>query len=416
MPNFEDNTFKEGLYGFYRGIVVQNDDPEKRGRVKIAIPQFFVHYLREANLPQDTYLARFVGGENIVTVLDATALEKFSKVLKWAEQASPLIGAGTAGVFDAKNKIATVGEGYNGSGSFEDLKENSITRSGEPVSPKATRSINGTPGGFDIGYKTGIHDLYNQLYAPTQINNATKGIFSVPRVGAHVWLFFDQGSAEHPVYMAYVFDGSDWRSVVNPQKSNPSPHYPAGAENKQDKEPFFLTGQTVLNTKAGSLEFIDTDDFEKIKMSHYSGSFYEMNNHFTCEVSVENKSSIVYQNETETVFGDHAKIVQGDAHLIYRGHTHITYGDPDNKTLYDQWVETAKPAFLHAALFSQPVTIVKDPTTNGAAKKNQNSKYRYPNNQLSSKPKKTWSLTLANMNPTKHMKLVQHKELGVVQV
>jgi hypothetical protein len=412
--NLDENPLHEKHYGFFKGIVIQNDDPEKRGRVKIAIADFFIHHIRAAGLSPDIYGARFVGGENITTIFDAPTLEKFAKTLKWAEQAAPLIGGGTSGVFDAKNKIATVGEGHGGI-LREGLGDDSLTPSGESVSPKAARSINGTPGGFDTGYRTGICDTYNQSYAPSQINNASKGFFSIPRVGAQVWVFFDQGSVEHPVYMSYVYDQSDWHSVMNPQASNPSPHYPGGAENKQDKEPFYFTGQTVFNSKAGSLEFIETDDLEKIKMSHFSGSFYEMNNHFTCETNVENKSTITYQNETTTVFGDRAIIVQGDSHHIYRGHSYVTYGDPDNKSLYEDWVKTAKPAYAHAALFKDRETIVKDPTTDGASKNNANNTYKYKDNQLTLQ-KSDWNSHLSKMNPSSYSKLVPHTELGVAAV
>jgi len=65
----------------------------------------------------------------------------------WAEQASPLIGGGSAGVYDAKNSVATVGEGHRGV-LREPLGEQSITPSGESVSPKAALSTNATPGGF----------------------------------------------------------------------------------------------------------------------------------------------------------------------------------------------------------------------------------------------------------------------------
>jgi len=55
---------------------------------------------------------------------------------------------------------------------------------------------------------------------------------------------------DYPVYIGYVFDKRDWNSVLNPQGSNPSPHYPGSAENMQDNEPYFFTGQTVLNSKS----------------------------------------------------------------------------------------------------------------------------------------------------------------------
>jgi hypothetical protein len=403
------NPFEEKHYGFFRGTVVQNNDPDRRGRVKIAIPEFTAQLARDLGLPADIYNARFVG-DNINTIYNREVLQKFCDVLKWAEQAAPLIGGGTAGVFDAKNGNATVGEGYRGT-LREPLGEESITPSGESVSPKAAASVNAIPGGFDVGYKTGICDVYNQTLAPSPINNATKGMFSVPRVGSQVWVFFENGSLDYPVYIGYVFDKSDWNSVMNTQGSNPDLHYPAGSENMQDGEPFFFTGKTVFNSKAGSLEFIETDDFEKIKISHYSGSFYEISNHVTAEVAVENKISVVNQQETHTVKGDRAIRVMGDNHERYEGDHYLTYGDPDNKTYYDEWVETAAPAFAQSAQFSQKERKITDPTKSGASKGNANNTYSHPSNQLTLVT--NWTNLLKGMNPSKYMKKIQHVELGV---
>lgn len=404
------NKFEEKHYGFFRGIVMQNNDPERRGRVKIAVPEFTSHLARESGLTPDVYAARFVGGDNINTMFNKEALKRFCSVLIWAEQAAPLIGGGTAGVFDAKSGIATVGEGHRGGDFREILGDESITPSGESVSPKAALSINATPGSFDTGSKTGMCDVYNESLAPSPINNATKGMFSVPRVGAQVWVFFENGSLDRPVYMGYVFDKSDWNSVTNPQGSNPSLHYPAGSENMQDDEPYFFTGQTVFNSKAGSLEFIETDDFEKIKMSHYSGSFHEIGNHLTAEVNVENKTTVTNQNEFHTIKGDSAFIVLGDHHEHYRGEHHMTYGDPENKTFYDQWKQSAAPAFYHAANFSEQARMVEDPTKSGSSKGGPNKTYAHPT-ELTLVT--NWTNLLKGMNPTAYSKKIQHTELGV---
>jgi hypothetical protein len=404
------NPFEEKHYGFFRGIVMQNNDPERRGRVKIAVPEFTSHLARDLNLPSDIYSARFVGGSNINTMFNKDAVKKFCDVLIWAEQAAPLIGGGTSGVFDAKGGVATVGEGYKGTFVREPLGEESITPSGESVSPKAAISTHANPGGFDTGYKTGICDVYNQSLAPSPINNATKGVFSIPRVGSQVWVFFENGNLSHPVYIGYVFDKSDWNSVTNPQGSNPSLHYPAGAENMQDNEPYFFTGQTVLNTKAGSIEMIETDDMEKIKISHFSGSFYEMGNHATIEVATENKITVVNQQETHTVKGDYGLRVMGDTHIRYDGDIHMTYGDPDNKTFYDQWIETAKPAFAQAALFSQQERKIKDPTKTGASKGGPNLTFGHPSKLTS---EKSWKTYVSTIVPSSHKKKIQHTELGV---
>jgi hypothetical protein len=145
-------------------------------------------------------------------------------------------------------------------------------------------------------------------------------------------------------------------------------------------------------------------------MSHNSGSFYEMGNHITAEVVAENKTTIINQEEYHTVKGDRGIIVKGDSHEIYRGDHYQTYGDPDNKTYYDEWVETAKPAFVHAANFSEQVRIIEDPTNSGASKGGPNNTYSHPTKLTLSK---NWTDHLRGMNPSSYMKKIQHVELGV---
>ena len=399
-------------YGFFRGMVIQNNDPLRMGRIKVFIPEFSAHIARKADMEPTISEARFPGGGNIDTFLTAEVREQLKSVLPWCEQASPLIGSGTSGVCDVKNDRATVGEGYRGT-PFESMGEESITPTGESVSPKAALSVNAVPGGFGMGYKTGLADTYNESLAPTGYNNAVKGMLSIPKVGSHVWVFFENGNIQHPIYFGYVFDKTDWNSVFNPQESNPDPHYPGGSENiPNDGQPFFSTGKTVLNTKAGSLEFIETDDLEKVKVSHHSGSFYEISNHITAEVCVENKTTIVNENNFETVKGKKVTTVLGDCHETYRGNHVIHYGDPDNKYLYDNWMEAAEPVFQQAALFNKKEITAEDPTTNGAAKGNSNSNYSHPT-KLTLVRNWTSQLKGDAKNPSSYSKIVQHTYLGV---
>jgi hypothetical protein len=407
------NAFEQKYYGFFRAIVIQNNDPERRGRVKLFMPDFAAQIARSLNLPPERLEARFTGGKNINTFLSKEVLQLLKDHVKWSEQAAPLMGSGTAGVYDIKNDIATVGEGHTG-GDFEPLGEEGINPSGERVSPKAAYSVHGTPGLFGEGYKTGMCDTYNETLGPSSINNATKGMFSIPRVGAQVWVFFEDGNIDYPVYFGYVFDKNDWNTVFNPQDSNPDPHYPAGSENIPDNDAFMHTGKTVFNSKAGSLEFIDTDDFEKIKLSHYSGSYHEMSNHHTTEVAIENKIIVVNENETHTVKGDRGLYVKGDSHERYDGKRYIVYGDMDLKSIYQDWADAADPAFAHAALFADKERTVVDPTTTGEAKGGPNDNYSHPP-ELTLKPKTSWTDYLKNINPSDYMKLDQLKVLGVTK-
>jgi hypothetical protein len=202
---------------------------------------------------------------------------------------------------------------------------------------------------------------------------------------------------------------------MNPQGSNPSLHYPAGSENMQDHDPYYFTEQTILNTKAGSLEFIATDDFETIKFSHYSGSVYQMSNHVTGELCAENKSTIIKMDEYHSVFGNQTSIVKGDSYITYMGEHHVTYGDHTNKTLYQDWVDKAAPAFSHAAQFAKKEWEIKDPTTINPEKKGSkeapNYKFTHPKNNLTLTT--DWNALLKDMNVSDFQQQIQHEILGV---
>jgi hypothetical protein len=417
------SSFSEKHYGFFRGIVIQNNDPERRGRVKIFIPEFAVHLARELGLPQEKLEARFVGGKNIKTFLTPEINRKLKNILKWAEQSHPLIGSGTSGNYDAKNNIATVGEGHRGR-DFEQMSPDTITPSGESVAPKAPYTTHGIKGLFDVGYKTGGADVYNDVMAPTSYNNAAKGSFSIPKVGSQVWVFFENGSLDYPVYFGYVFDKNDWKTVFNPQDSNPDVNYPAASENIEETDTYYSTGKTVFNSKAGSLEFIDTDDFEKIKLSHYSGSFLEMGNHVTMDINVENKNTVVNENSYVSIKGDSFTCINGETHNTYRGYVYTTYGDLDNKALYEDWESSASAANNQSALFSDNSKAAPDPTQTGASKGGPNDTYKLPD-KLTLRPEdilnggvqsKPWSELISNMDPLKYIKKDQLTELGVQKI
>ena len=100
----------------------------------------------------------------------------------------------------------------------------------------------------------------------------------------------------------------------------------------------------------------------------------------------------------------------GDTHIRYDGDVHLTYGDPDNKSLYEDWVKTAAPAFTHAANFSDQFRLIKDPTKTGSSKGGPNKTNSHP-------AKLTlvtnWTKHLKGMNPSAYSKKVQHEMLGV---
>ena len=88
-----DTAISQNYYGFYRGIVIDNSDPDSRGRVKVFLPEFATSIINKMGLPNDIdYEVKFVGTNPL---LSGEALEYAKRVSKWAEQASPLVGSGS---------------------------------------------------------------------------------------------------------------------------------------------------------------------------------------------------------------------------------------------------------------------------------------------------------------------------------
>ena len=94
--------------GMYLGMVVQNNDPEYRGRVKVYVPHI------QANVYQDWYSEStnktfsFVG-KNIGGDLDRI-LPELKTILPWAENAMPVVGSIGSGRYNAHMEIGTISD------------------------------------------------------------------------------------------------------------------------------------------------------------------------------------------------------------------------------------------------------------------------------------------------------------------
>lgn len=96
-------------YGNYLGLCVNNDDPEKRGRVQVLIPHIMPSLFEDWNEAEEDI--KILGiGDNIPNSINSKTLEKLMKILPWAESALPIIGTCAPG-----NLVTNAGGGsfYN---------------------------------------------------------------------------------------------------------------------------------------------------------------------------------------------------------------------------------------------------------------------------------------------------------------
>lgn len=85
-------------FGNYLGIVIDNNDPEHRGRVQVFIPHIMPTLYEGWNKKGENITLKCVA-DNTPDGLTSDIVEKLKKILPWSEAASPIIGqSGPGGV------------------------------------------------------------------------------------------------------------------------------------------------------------------------------------------------------------------------------------------------------------------------------------------------------------------------------
>lgn len=93
-------------HGNYLGLVIDDQDPEYRNRVKIFVPAISTTLLKKINSTKKDFAIAGVG-INLPNALDDETYEELKKILPWAECAAPLFGGGTSVHYNPDTKIAT---------------------------------------------------------------------------------------------------------------------------------------------------------------------------------------------------------------------------------------------------------------------------------------------------------------------
>ena len=295
---------KNTYYGNYVGIVVQNNDPEFAGKVKVFVP----------HLTPTVYSGWIDGNtsKKITKLLGNNVNGDLSEILgtlktrlPWAECAAPLVGESSTGRFNNHFNAGSISESNFLTTTFSN-GASSLSAEGSAPSSLYTSTSAGL---LNDAFVTAADNInrpnplaYN--YRPNTYSNAARGAFAIPSVGSHVWVFFREGDPQFPVYFAASFGQSDWSGIYGKQAQE---DYPGTYENIKTQEIDHnvsnYRNKYVVNQKGGSLEFINTDLNEKVKLSHYSGSFTEMTNEATIELATANKNSLILNDVYDTTRG-----------------------------------------------------------------------------------------------------------------
>jgi len=347
----ETNIYGTKHLGFYRGIVIQNNDPERRGRVKVYIPALapqIKEWYGESSDVDKSF--RFPAGSNIYKdKASLSSIEKYAKkIIPWAEQAASLVGSGSSGVYSAKDDIATI----------SDSSTNKLPGAGGSLNVDGIGEKPGflyeTPTGqLKDGFGAFTDDMmpesnpYAFQFKPSTYSNCTKGLFAVPDVGASVWIFFENGSIETPIYFAYSYDKNDWQKInemVNTDIPNAGINYPGAYENSGSNDPQkYKKGKMVLNSKGGTIEVVDTDNNESLKLTHPSGSFIQMHKLAYTTLCTGNDQKLILKSQFETVENSKNVHVRKVYNIGVDETRWCRIGDWKNINAYQQWVELNRP-------------------------------------------------------------------------
>lgn len=227
--------------GFYIGYVVQNNDPDRGGKVKIFVP---------AIMPTLGGISSEINADNAGVQIDFSDLSTISpavlaqikNTLPWARQVSPLIGSGSPTIFNARNHTTSPVDDPFWRQWYADLKKLG-GRSDSPRRPGALSQLLQFLIKGAFGSKTTTDAVFgkipenpvvdtNNTFSSGIKSNMAKGAFSIPGVGAVVWMFFENGEWDLPVYFGYQHATSAWREIFNANsEGQQGSNYPSGYEN-----------------------------------------------------------------------------------------------------------------------------------------------------------------------------------------
>jgi len=334
----------------YLGIVVQNNDPEYRGRVKVWVPHINGSvYNKWAQLGADRSFK--FPGTNISSDLNLV-LDTVKDQLPWAEQCAPIVGESATGYYNAYTTQATTSDAafsYSLSGTNFSNNYTQFNLNSEGIGEK--------PGFVYEKYGTKLTDAFTDTtanntsmvnqngaqYRPSTYSNAAKGIFAIPKVGAHVWVFFRDGMPVYPVYMGTISSQDDFASIFNTQ-DGAYQDYPQTFENvnknlrqTEDVNTHTYRNKMVINQRGAAIEIINTTDREQFKVTHFAGGFLEFNNKFNSLFSPKNLQLLTLRDKFETIRGHNNLFVDRNFDNTVQGDYLIKTGNL-NTTAMQNWV------------------------------------------------------------------------------
>ncbi len=348
----------------YLGIVIQNNDPEKRGRVKVYVPHISANVYDKWMQDKLDKRFKFIGN-NIDKDL-TPVLEDLKIILPWAESAAPLTSENASGRFNNFNLHG----GISDSNFRTNTEQASSTAPGEAYEKSYLRLNDAFTGNKKSTNNT---NPYSYMYKPEVYSNKAKGSFGIPSVGSHVYVFFRDGNPLFPVLIGVSFGSNDWKGIYDNNLDYPGKYenYNSGIT-EEDVNVDNYRNKYVLNQKGGVFEIVNSDLNEKIKLTHYSGSFKEFNNQTNIELATKNDQKLVLNDQFNTVQGNKSEYTGKALDTIITRDNYRKVGNL-NKEYFKKWKDIANVIQDNKQLFEIKRSInndVKDPDGNVVIKRN----------------------------------------------
>jgi len=223
--------YKRDLNGFFRGIIMSDADPEQAYRCKIFVPE--IHEL-VYNTEEDGKKIRYYIAPHEMGSLLPDDHKRLLETLPWAEQASGLFGEQGLSHYNAFRGTQTPGTNYD-TGSRKTNTPNAQEMNTYPSQTLASSDVVKGSSGSD----TNPFNPTGQaaVYMPAPNAPQAHGIHGIPSVGAHVWVFFDRGDINCPVYFAACPSAAETNQVFHDGNYPDSYSTKYGKENVQGTPP-----------------------------------------------------------------------------------------------------------------------------------------------------------------------------------
>lgn len=250
-------------YGIYVGMVVQNNDPEKRGRIKVFIPHLSSNIYDGWNKSMDDQSFQ-TPSDDITDILP-----RLKKILPWSEAAMPLLSTGTSYIYNPNTN-----ESIPEKNDYESLNYN----------------------------KT---DQWNNSYSEVNYDEKVRGTFSVPDVGSKVLVFFREGNILYPIYFSQIYDKNDWTELYNDNE------YPNGTSNNTKGNDIHQQ-KLIINRRGGLFEIVDSIGYEKVRLQHKNGTYLTFDKNGSNIFTPENYNMLIFKDFYSTIRGNYNQRIYKD--------------------------------------------------------------------------------------------------------